>query len=387
MSKFCAVRSELADSRTAGHTLGEEIRGSLGESPHALIAFASPRYKHEELLEGLSESCRPDLLIGCSSAGEFAAQEHGHGSVSAVAIHSDTLRFAAGVGRGLRSDRASAAKAVASGFRGQSSQGFSRRAALILTDALAGHVEDLLGQLTLATSGGHQFFGGGAGDDGRFQQTQVFFGTEVLTDAVVGLEILSKTPLGIGVGHGWEPAGRPLRVTEARGSHLVSLNSMPACESFSLHAQETQQTFDPRDPMPFFLHNVLGIQSGPGYKLRVPLQVEADGSVLCAADVPEGATVQIMRTGSDSAADAAASATRQAVKGLMGHRPGVGLFFDCAATRLRMGAEFGLELRAVQENLGVTRFAGCNTYGQIARSEGQLGGFHNCTAVACVIPE
>lgn len=387
MSKFCAVRSDVSDSRTAGQTLGEKIRESLGESPHALIAFASPRYKHEQLLEGLTESCRPDLLVGCSSAGEFAAEDHGAGSVSAIAIHSESLRFAVGVGRGLRSDRAAAARAVASGFRGQNSKSFASRAALVLTDALAGYVEDFLGQLTLATSGGYQFFGGGAGDDGRFQQTQVFFGTEVLTDAVVGLEILSKTPLGIGVGHGWRPAARLFRVTEAQGTRLVSLNSIPACEAFALHAQETGQKFDARDPMGFFLHNVLGIRSGSDYKLRVPLQVDSDGSVHCAAEVPEGATVQIMRTGSDSAADAAGSATRQAVEGLKGHPPGVGLFFDCAATRLRMGAEFGLELRAVQENMGVTQFAGCNTYGQIARSEGQLGGFHNCTAVACVIPE
>jgi len=31
-------------------------------------------------------------------------------------------------------------------------------------------------------------------------------------------------------------------------------------------------------------------------------------------------------------------------------------------------------------------FVGCNTYGQIARAEGQFGGFHNCTAVVCVLP-
>jgi hypothetical protein len=32
------------------------------------------------------------------------------------------------------------------------------------------------------------------------------------------------------------------------------------------------------------------------------------------------------------------------------------------------------------------RHAGCNTFGQIARGEGQFSGFHNCTAVVCIIP-
>ena len=72
---------------------------------------------------------------------------------------------------------------------------------------------------------------------------------------------------------------------------------------------------------------------------------------------------------------------------LQGQRPAVALFFDCAATRLRMGQEFGLELRSLEGALGPALYAGCNTFGQIARTEGQFSGFHNCAAVVCVIPE
>jgi hypothetical protein len=52
-----------------------------------------------------------------------------------------------------------------------------------------------------------------------------------------------------------------------------------------------------------------------------------------------------------------------------------------------MGKEFGFELEAVQHALGSAQYAGFNTYGQIARAEGQFSGFHNCTAVVCIIPE
>nr|MBA2743182.1 FIST C-terminal domain-containing protein [Chthoniobacterales bacterium] len=86
------------------------------------------------------------------------------------------------------------------------------------------------------------------------------------------------------------------------------------------------------------------------------------------------------------AKEAAANATRAAVDQLNGHEPGVALFFDCVATRLRMGREFGNELDALKEVLGETQFAGCNTYGQVARTTGQFNGFHNCTAVVCVLP-
>ncbi|HUE95309.1 MAG TPA: FIST C-terminal domain-containing protein, partial [Longimicrobiaceae bacterium] len=106
----------------------------------------------------------------------------------------------------------------------------------------------------------------------------------------------------------------------------------------------------------------------------------------CAADVPESASACIMSTTPAAAADAARTATRAALSQLEGSEPAVALVFDCVATRLRLGNEFGAELAAVQAELGDTPYVGFNTYGQIAQAPGQFSGFHNCTAVVCILP-
>lgn len=388
MTETAVAYTELNDSREAGAHLGGEIARSLGNaSPDALILFVSSAYDYEPLLAAVEQACRPHLLVGCSSAGEFASQGHGSGAASAVAIRSASLRFSAGLGLGLTRDRAAAARQIASSFQSHTELRFRHRAALVLTDALAGHTEDLIDQLNVVTAGSYRFFGGGAGDDARFQKTHVFLGTRAYTDAAVALEILSEKPIGIGVSHGWEPASEAMRVTEADGTRLVSLNATPVVEILAQHAEATGQAFDANDPLPFFLHNVLGIDTGSGFKLRVPLALDEDGSITCAAEIPDGSTVRIMRTSATSALDAAREATASALAQLGGSTPRVALFFDCAATRLRMGALFSNELDAVAEVLGPVDYAGCNSYGQIARSERQFSGFHNCTAVIGVIPE
>ena len=258
---------------------------------------------------------------------------------------------------------------------------------MILIDALAGFSDSLVEEITLATGGMYQFFGGGAGDDAQFQRTHVFFGTKAYTNAAVALEILSNKPVGVGVRHGWEPAGKPMRVTEAEGNRLISLNAAPAVEAFANHAADTGQIFDSKEPLPFFLSNVLGIETSGTYRLRVPLGINDDGSITCAADVPVGSTVYLMRATEISSAKAAQIATEAAIAQLEDHKPKVAIFFECVATRLRTGQNFGLELQALQTSLTPASFAGCNTYGQIARAEGQFGGFHNCTAVIGVIPD
>lgn len=388
MTHTAAVYTDLIDSKEAGRHLGEQVRVSFGEeAPDALIVFASSRFDHTALLTALSDSCHPKLMVGSSSAGEFTGQRRGEGTACALALRSEDIQASAGLGRGVSLDRTKAARDVVAGFRGLGAREFPYRSALVMTDALAGHADDLIEELTILTSGKYQFAGGGAGDDARFAQTHVFFGTEAVSDAVVALELLSLKPLGIGVGHGWTPAGASLRVTEAHGMRLMSLNGMPAVEAFEAHASATGQQFDRAAPLPFFLHNILGIDTGSVHRLRVPLAVNEDGSVNCAAEIPSGARVNIMKATADSAVTAARQATASAVQALHGEKPGAALFFDCVATRLRMGEVFGFELESVAKMLGGADLVGCNTYGQIARAEGQFGGFHNCTAVVMVVPE
>jgi hypothetical protein len=384
MTRSFVAHSIASSALQAGEEIGEAISaGFNGEAPDALVVFASSRHDYAALLGRIQDIARPAAMIGCSSAGEFTSHAFQAGAVSAVALRSDTMRFNPVLGRGLRQDRHKAAQAMAAAMEGMRSHQHAYRSALVLTDALAGHADDFVEQLTLLTAGSYQLFGGGAGDDANFTRTHVFMGTEAVPDAAVALEILSDKPVGIGVRHGWMPGSPPFRVTEADGMRLISLNNMPAVEAFRDYAQQTGQQFDPSDPIPFFLHNVIGIATPVGFRLRVPLSVDKQGAIACAADIPIGAKIHIMapKTGS------ALAATEAAMEQMQGAKAGAALFFDCVATRLRMGQEFGSELDEVKRRLDGVSYAGCNTYGQIARAEGQFSGFHNCTAVVAVLPD
>ncbi|MDB5747247.1 MAG: hypothetical protein JWP72_2095 [Massilia sp.] len=371
----------------AGRALAESVLQKLDAArPDVLIVFASPEFDFQPLLATLNAACQPKWLVGCSSAGEFSGCATGNASVSVMAIRADDILFRAGLGTELRKDRSGALDQVMPVFSGSEHPDFPYRSALVLTDALAGYVDEIIHDMMVRTGGTYQLFGGGAADDAKFQKTHVFIGTEEHTDALVVLEMLSKKPIGLGVRHGWQPGGPALRVTEAEGTRLVSLNAAPAVEVFEEHAQATGQVFNRADPLPFFLHNVIGIETGDGYKLRVPLTLNDDGSISCAAEVPVGSTVHIMVANVASACEAARQASEAAMAGLEGGEHAGSLLFDCAATRLRLGREFCDELQAVATTLGSENFAGCNTYGQIARSAGQFSGFHNCTAIVCAIP-
>lgn len=382
-----AVSTAQTDSAAAGAAIAAHIRAALPQGPHVIILFAAPTYDHPLLLRALQDGVPSALIVGASSAGEFTNDTVGVGLATALAICDEESKFTARVGHHLKANPTAAANEIARGFAGRSDHSFPHRSALILTDALAGYADALADALTLETAGEYQFFGGGAGDNASFERTTVFCGTQEFTDAAVALEILSQKPLGIGVSHGWEPASEPFRVTEATGLKLVSLNSLPAVEAFEEHAEAKGERIDRAAPIPFFLQNIIGIDTGSGYRLRVPLAVNEDGSIHCAAEIPTGSIVRIMKSSHASAAEAAERATDAAIAGIGPNQPKAALFFDCVATRLRCGDHFQAEVDAVTSRIGDAALVGCNTHGQIARAEGQFEGFHNCTAVVCVFPD
>jgi hypothetical protein len=384
--KASVVSTDSRDSANAGKYLAAEIRKSLSQPPGALVVFAAPQHDHKAMLAAIKKELPDTIVVGASSAGEFTNLTSGQGLACAMGLVGDDAVFSSSVGRHLAGNASGAAKEMVSRFSTSSPDRFPFRAALVLADALAGHADILVDELTLATAGQYQFFGGGAGDNAQFQKTTVFCGEEVFSDAAVALEIHSSKSLGVGVSHGWSPASRPYRVTAADGMRVISLDGFPAIEAFEEHAEGTRQKFDRKEPLPFFLHNIIGIDSGADHRLRVPLAVDEEGAVVCAAEVPVGSVVRIMRTNTASAVSAAKQAANSALAAL-GGPPAAALFFDCVATRLRMGEEFGAELSSLQERFSDVPLTGCNTHGQIARAEGQFSGFHNCTAVVCVFPE
>lgn len=388
MTKSTVVFTDKTSGEEAGHTLGSQIKVNMGDViPQVVIVFASSVYDYASLLKSLKAACNPEIIVGSSSAGEFTSVNYGTDSACAIALHSKEMIFSAGLGKGIKASRDQVTDELYACLQGTENAQFQYRSAMIFADALSGYTDELIDLLTEKTGGIYQFFGGGAGDNANFGRTHVFLNEEAASDSAVILEILSNKPVGIGVSHGWSPTGNKMRVTEVDGIRLISINGKSTLEVLSEHAQNTNQDFDINNPIPFFLHNVIGVEMSDGYKLRVPLAINPDGSVNLASDIAEGSYISFMTTDSSSAQAAALRATDTAIQQLEGNKPNVALFFDCVATRLRLGKDFSSELNQVKESLNDINYAGCNTYGQVARVNGQFNGFHNCTAVVCVLPE
>ena len=69
----------------------------------------------------------------------------------------------------------------------------------------------------------------------------------------------------------------------------------------------------------------------------------------------------------------------------MGRAAGA-VVFDCVCRDMMLRGAFMSAVRGVSEELGDAPLAGCETFGEIARREGEATGFHNTTSVVLAFP-
>lgn len=381
------------EGRRVGRQAAEKALAGMGGGEVKLaLVFASPTYDLKEVLRGIREVIGPAPLMGCSSAGEFSDAGVTTGAVAVAALASETLEVRLGVGRNLKQDLRASVSQVVAGFVGNSEaalrRGYRGRTLFLMTDGLAGRAEELIEELVTQTAMQYQLFGGAAGDDARFKETYVFYQDQVLTNAFVCAEVLSERPLAIGISHGWQSASRPLRVTGVEGQVLRELNGRPAWELYQEFANQKGEPIDENQASAFLMDHLLGMSYAPkGYKLRVPLWKNPDGSLVCAAEIPTGCLVHIMQAENASIIQSGARAVQLAQERL-GKVPIAGaLVFECVATRLKLGAQFPQEVDSIKRALGPVPLIGCNSYGQLARIKGEFIGLMDATALICLIPE
>lgn len=390
--------SRHSDPYQAGFDAAKTAIGRAGGAPDFMIAFTSTNFDQKETVRGIREAGGRALFVGCSDAGEITNEGPTQKAVAVMAIRSDTISFTTGLGKNIKGGAREAGRAVAKEVKDKSKDPL--RAFIMLPDVLTGNGADIV-RGVLDVLGPHfPVIGGAAGDDFLFEKTYQYRGDEVESGAVAGVGLGGSFTMGIGVRHGWLPIGMPMRVTKAAGAVLSELDHKPAIgiyeDYFGQKADELRHEALARLAITY----PLGLKM-PEYEeeylIRDPITVNPDGSITCAAEIPEGSEVRLMIGSKEHAVEAAEDAARHLMKEfeIDRARPKFVLMFNCIAREKLFGQKAGDEIRAVMNIIGPdVPLLGFYTYGEQAPLGGEVRNaakcdprFYNETVVIAAIGE
>jgi len=384
--------SRKRDTAEAASDATRKAATRLGAAPATFgFLFASPQQDLETALKTARRVSGGAQIVGCTTAGEITEEGLLHDSVTVMLVASDSSTASAAFAPGLKADPLRVAGAllgeVGGAKRGSAASGPRHLTTVLLTDGLSGSGERLVFDMYDRMRGRGQIVGGAAGDEGRFVETRVGSHERSGVDSATAMHVASATPWGVGVNHGLRSTTKPMRVNKAEGNVIFELDGEPAFEVYRRYAARQGTTLTRENAGPYLIGNELGIHFFDKItRARAPLSVGIDGSLTCAAEIPQGSMVSILDGEKDSMVAAARSAAEEAKDRLGGATAAGVLLFDCVCRGMILKDDFNREVEAVRSIFGGVPLAGFLTYGEIARYEGKLDGWHNTTAVVVALP-
>ena len=365
------------------------VAAVAGRDAVLVLVFCSAGYDLPPLIEAVRANTGPDTAIaGCSTLGQVARPVPSDVGVVVTALGGPGFEVHTRVARHVSAGRREAGGAVAACV---SELRLPHRVLMLLIDGVTGQQHEIVRGAYSVAGADIPMVGGCAGDELAYAKTYQFHGSdrgvEILSDAVVGVALGSEAPLGIGIAHGWRKRGDAMIVTSSSEGHLFQLDNEPALDVYLRRVGGTDA--DLADATAFraaaFKHP-LGLSRRSGEDIRVLHGGDvADRSLICLADVPQGALVWLMESDDASLLEGATQSCTQAVEDLGGVSPLGLLIFDCGARKVKLGpAGTRAEVSTIAKIVGDVPFGGFYTYGEVARTHGARG-MHHLTLVSLAL--
>jgi len=343
-------------------------------------------------------------LIGGNVGGEICGDGSSTGSVLVVALGGSGFTVATGCGLVGEVGLGGAGEQAASCVAAISDR--PHQVLVVLSDAGTGDQQEVLRGAYRVAGAAVPLVGGASPEPAGGASGWQLHDGKVRHGAVVAAAIGSDAPFGVGVGHGWEPVGEPMMVTASSGNVVHELDDQAALSRYLQRlsvagsggaAALGTADWDAAGFARAAMNHPLGLRRRSGALIRSVNYAEpATGSLVCAAEIPQGAVVWLMDGTAASVLAGVGVACAQA-RAVLGTVTPTGLLvFDCLARASILNdpgavhdvgsASGGVQQEAVRfaEHSAGAPFAGVYTAGEIARTHG-LSGFHSKTVVVLAV--
>ncbi|MFT6692913.1 MAG: hypothetical protein ACJAXH_003457 [Colwellia sp.] len=299
-------------------------------------------------------------IVGCTTAGEIQGTKIYDASLCLTAIEFD---YSSIFVQSASITNSSVPKVVEDLAKGINKEGL--RYVMVLSDGHQINGTELVNGLQASLPKNVLITGGLAGDGTNFSETLVWHNDAAELGQIVLVGFYGdKLSLGHGCIGGWDAFGPDRTITKSASNVLYELDNQPA---LALYKRYLGPHADDLPASALLFPLVLKIDNKRMTRTILSIN-EDDGSMIFAGDVPEGATVQLMRANTSSLIDGAEIAAEHALSKISPkYTNGLAMLISCVGRRIVLGNYCEEEVEVVKDILGEKwTYTGFYSYGELS---------------------
>lgn len=302
------------------------------------------------------------ILIGCSTSGEIIDTSVFDDTIVATAVAFDKTKV---VSHSVLIPTAEGSRSAGEELIKMFDQEGLKHV-FVLSDGLNVNGSQLVKGMRNALPAGVSVTGGLAGDGSNFAETVVINNDINAVKNVVSAIGFYGDSLEISYGSfgGWDSFGMDRMVTKSKDNILFEIDGKPALELYKSFLGDQAQHL-PSSGLLFPLS--LKVDEKQTAVVRTILSVnEEEQSLTFAGDIPQGASVRLMKANMDRLIDGAITAAETSINGTSG-QPVLAILISCVGRKLVLKQMVEEEVEGVKDILGAnTAITGFYSYGEIS---------------------
>ncbi len=338
------------------------------KDPSIIITFISTIFDQETVIKGIRSIIRDAPLIGCSSMGSISTYGSHRDSVAVFIISSNSIEFSYGIGCEInKSSRLAGHKASK---HASDSTRSPKQLYMMFSDGLSGNSADILRGAQEALGTSFPIIGGGACNKSCIEKTYQYINGEIHTNSVVGILLSGDMKLGMGQSSGWQPIGKPHKVTKAKSNVIKEIDKKIAVKIYEDYFERSFEKLRNEDICKLGINYPIGIRfinKDKEYLTRVPLTIEENGSLILNGDIQENEDISLMIGDKDLALESTKKAALMAMSNSKHAKIEFAIMFSDISRLLLLRKDAYKEIDAVKKIIGKNiPILGCYTLGEYA---------------------
>lgn len=362
----------------------ELFRNDDDISSNCLVLAFGERHRIENCYDEIRQFYSDSDIIINSTSGEILGSEVLDDSIVVTAIQLEKTKYKiAAININECSDSFDAGKQLSEKLNGE-----KLKHVLVISDGglvngseLVKGLNEYLAEKVIVT-------GGLAGDAARFEKTLVGYNANPDVGNIVAVGFYGDDYyIGYGSFGGWDSFGPKRMVTKSDANILYELDGQSALELYKKYLGDKAKDL-PGSALLFPLSIQLEQDAEPIVRTILSID-EATQSMIFAGDVPEGATVRLMKANFDNLIDGAFEAAESGNEVWKGMQPQLALLISCVGRKLVLDQRIEEEIDSVHEVIGKSiPTTGFYSYGEISPFAGYVNcELHNQTMTITLIGE
>ena len=191
---------------------------------------------------------------------------------------------------------------------------------------------------------------------------------KVYTDSVAGLLLSGDIKLGIGQANGWQPIGKPHKITKAKQNTIKEIDKKIAAELYNEYFEKSFDEIKNNGICKLGINYPIGTHltnKNKEYLTRTPLAIEENGSLILNADIHEEEDISLMIGDKEIILESAKNAVSTALNHINNERIGFAVIFSDISRLLLLRKNAYKEIDIIKDAIGKNiPILGCYTFGE-----------------------